>query len=71
MTTQFLFRLSITILAGMLIVVTIGCKSETIGQKPGDEMNPAMSAQQKALNAEHKNKTENGLGAPQPQQAPN
>lgn len=48
-------------LALILLLCTLlfefGCQgSQQIGVKPGDEMNPALSEQQKALINEHKNR---------------
>ena len=39
-------------------IIISGCGSQKMGDKPGDEMNSGMSAQQKAINAEHKKRGE-------------
>ena len=36
----------------------VGCQAKQVGDKPGDEMNSAMTPQQKALIAEHKKRGE-------------
>jgi len=50
---------SAVLLACMAALLLAGCQGAApIGQKPGDEMNPAMSAEQKALNAAHKKRAD-------------
>ena len=51
-------KLVVIIYVGAIILSSIACgKAESINEaKPGDEMNPTMSADQKAINAAHKNR---------------
>ena len=47
-------------IATLILLFVGGCQqSASIGNKPGDEFNGAMSEKQKALNAEHKNRAVN------------
>ena len=47
--------LLLLVFCGLLVS---GCSSQKISDKPGEDMNSAMTAQQKALNAEHKRRGE-------------
>ena len=48
-------------LTGLVFLLAAGCQSEKMGDKPGDEFNSAMSAQQKAILTEHKKKADQEL----------
>lgn len=56
---RLLYRNAVIVLVTTTgMIVASGCHSAQTGNKAGDEMNSAMSAQQKATIAEHKKKGE-------------